>query len=198
MTDFGLLTTPQLHHIVRMANSPNPALHRRASEEGYYTMLADAYKAILHVRVSSSLRYHRALTCCVCSLLVSRPLPARRVLRCMRRGGCFASEPSPSLALNTSVSHVPMFSLHVQGVDPAPSKRGPVVFDGAHGIGAPKLALLAPKLAGVLNIAIRNGVEVSVSGKEVLHMTIRFSLTVLGPHGMCLPGPGGAERRGRC
>jgi hypothetical protein len=58
-----------------------------------------------------------------------------------------------------------MFSLYAQGVDPAPSKRGPVVFDGAHGIGAPKLALLAPRLAGVLNIAIRNGVEVSVSGK---------------------------------
>jgi hypothetical protein len=34
------------------------------------------------------------------------------------------------------------------------------VFDGAHGIGAPKLQMLAPKLAGYLHMSIRNGVEV--------------------------------------
>ncbi len=68
VTDFGLLTTPQLHHIVRMANSPNKALHRRASEDGYYTMLADAFKAILHVRGAHVSR-------------MSQPHPARAVLR---------------------------------------------------------------------------------------------------------------------
>ncbi len=52
------------------------------------------------------------------------------------------------------------FAAVTQGVDAAPAKRGPVVFDGAHGIGAPKLTLLAPKLAGYLDMSIRNGVEV--------------------------------------
>jgi hypothetical protein len=56
----------------------------------------------------------------------------------------------------------------VQGVDAAPAKRGPVVFDGAHGIGAPKLQMLAPKLAGYLDMSIRNGVEVGDHQKNFL------------------------------
>jgi hypothetical protein len=46
-----------------------------------------------------------------------------------------------------------------QGADAAADARGRVVFDGAHGIGAPKLALLAPHMSKYLNIEIRNGVE---------------------------------------
>jgi len=42
--DFALQTTPQLHHIVRMFNIQKSEW---ASEEGYYTMLAEAYQTIL-------------------------------------------------------------------------------------------------------------------------------------------------------
>jgi len=42
--DFGLQTTPQLHHIVRMFNIQKSEW---ASEEGYYNMLAEAYQKIL-------------------------------------------------------------------------------------------------------------------------------------------------------
>jgi len=42
--DFGLQTTPQLHHIVRMFNIQKSEW---ASEEGYYSMLAEAYQKIL-------------------------------------------------------------------------------------------------------------------------------------------------------
>ena len=49
VTDFGLLTTPQLHHIVRMANATDPAVKPWASEAGYYSMLASAYNDILQV-----------------------------------------------------------------------------------------------------------------------------------------------------
>jgi phosphoacetylglucosamine mutase len=34
-----------------------------------------------------------------------------------------------------------------------------VVFDGAHGIGAPKLLALAPHLEGLVTLEVRNGVE---------------------------------------
>ena len=54
VTDFGLLTTPQLHHIVRMANSTDPASVPWRSEEGYYAMLAAAYRDILQVEWHSS------------------------------------------------------------------------------------------------------------------------------------------------
>lgn len=43
--DFGLQTTPQLHHIVRMFNIQKSEW---ASEEGYYNMLAEAYQKILY------------------------------------------------------------------------------------------------------------------------------------------------------
>jgi phosphoacetylglucosamine mutase len=49
VTDYGLLTTPQLHHIVRMANSNDATDKKWASEEGYYQMLASAYADILQV-----------------------------------------------------------------------------------------------------------------------------------------------------
>ena len=52
--DFGLLTTPQLHHVVRMSNSTVPGDSALATEEGYYTMLATAYKDILQVCVVQS------------------------------------------------------------------------------------------------------------------------------------------------
>ena len=46
-----------------------------------------------------------------------------------------------------------------QGVDPAPEARGKVVFDGAHGVGAPKLSLLAPSMAALVHMEVRNPVE---------------------------------------
>ncbi len=39
-------------------------------------------------------------------------------------------------------------------MDPGASARGRVVFDGAHGIGAPKLQLLSPYMTGLLNIEV--------------------------------------------
>ncbi len=52
--DYGLLTTPQLHHIVRMANSTGADAAKWASEEGYYTMLSEAYADILQVHFHRS------------------------------------------------------------------------------------------------------------------------------------------------
>eukprot|EP00310_Coccolithus_braarudii_P001141 CAMPEP_0183379038 /NCGR_PEP_ID=MMETSP0164_2-20130417/125223_1 /TAXON_ID=221442 /ORGANISM="Coccolithus pelagicus ssp braarudi, Strain PLY182g" /LENGTH=553 /DNA_ID=CAMNT_0025556615 /DNA_START=33 /DNA_END=1694 /DNA_ORIENTATION=- len=51
--DLGLLSTPQLHHLVRMTNGEKgagPYVGDTAawnSEQGYYTMLADAFSALL-------------------------------------------------------------------------------------------------------------------------------------------------------
>jgi len=48
-TDCGLLTTPQLHHLVRLGNGAGKALIGPAewnSEEGYYTMLWQAYSQL--------------------------------------------------------------------------------------------------------------------------------------------------------
>lgn len=55
--DKGLLTTPQLHHIVRMHNFPALAGPdgRYAGEDGYYTMLADGFKGVTAGVSSSSL-----------------------------------------------------------------------------------------------------------------------------------------------
>ncbi len=39
-------------------------------------------------------------------------------------------------------------------MDPGASTRGRVVFDGAHGVGAPKLQLLSPYMTGLLNIEV--------------------------------------------
>lgn len=47
VVDCGVLTTPQLHHIVRMKNKGKAEW---ASEKGYFKMLADAYRDILEVR----------------------------------------------------------------------------------------------------------------------------------------------------
>ncbi|EGV61648.1 phosphoacetylglucosamine mutase [Yamadazyma tenuis ATCC 10573] len=43
-TDFGLLTTPQLHYLVRTKNDPKFGTH---TEAGYYTKMADSFKANL-------------------------------------------------------------------------------------------------------------------------------------------------------
>lgn len=47
VTDCGLLTTPQLHHIVRMVNLGGRYASAYGSEDGYYRMLAEAYEEIL-------------------------------------------------------------------------------------------------------------------------------------------------------
>jgi phosphoacetylglucosamine mutase len=46
VVDYGLLTTPQLHHIVKMTNEGGAKL-KWASEEGYYEMLSEAYLGLL-------------------------------------------------------------------------------------------------------------------------------------------------------
>lgn len=47
VTDYGVLTTPQLHHIVRQINAGGRAQEEWGSEEGYYVMLEQAYRDIL-------------------------------------------------------------------------------------------------------------------------------------------------------
>lgn len=90
--DWELLSTPQLHHMVRMVNMGGDCQTKWGSEDGYYQMLADAYRDIL------------------------------------------------------------------QGVAPAPDARGKVVFDGAGGVGAPKLERLKGFFADLLHMEVRNGV----------------------------------------
>jgi phosphoacetylglucosamine mutase len=87
--DFGLQTTPQLHHIVRMFNFQKSDW---ASEEGYYAMLAEAYEMVL------------------------------------------------------------------AGADPNKAGRGRLVVDGAHGVGALKMPVMAEKLTAFLDIEVRNAV----------------------------------------
>jgi hypothetical protein len=63
VVDFGLLTTPQLHHVVRMANIGGDVAAKWASEDGYYRMLAEAYGNILQVRFTCA----RETRVCVCT-----------------------------------------------------------------------------------------------------------------------------------
>lgn len=44
--DFGILTTPQLHYIVRCTNQPSYGI---ASELGYYTKLSNAFKSFIEL-----------------------------------------------------------------------------------------------------------------------------------------------------
>lgn len=49
--DYGHLTTPQLHHMVRCVNTENtPYAFGEATEEGYYKKMAEAFKTIVHGR----------------------------------------------------------------------------------------------------------------------------------------------------
>lgn len=50
-TDYGILTTPMLHHMVRCHNTKNsPRPFGEASEEGYYKKMANAYKKAMYGR----------------------------------------------------------------------------------------------------------------------------------------------------
>lgn len=50
-TDYGLLTTPQLHYIVRCINTLNsPYAFGEPTERGYYEKMSKAFKAIMHGR----------------------------------------------------------------------------------------------------------------------------------------------------
>lgn len=50
-TDYGLLTTPQLHYIVRCINTLNtPYAFGEPTEKGYYEKMAKAFKTIIHGR----------------------------------------------------------------------------------------------------------------------------------------------------
>lgn len=50
--DYGHLTTPQLHYMVRCINTQNtPYAFGEATEEGYYKKMANAFKAIMYGRL---------------------------------------------------------------------------------------------------------------------------------------------------
>jgi phosphoacetylglucosamine mutase len=49
--DYGILTTPMLHHMVRCYNTKNsPRPFGEASEEGYYKKMASAFKKAMYGR----------------------------------------------------------------------------------------------------------------------------------------------------
>ena len=49
--DYGILTTPQLHHMVRCINTKGTEYeYGEASEAGYYRKTAEAFKAVMHGR----------------------------------------------------------------------------------------------------------------------------------------------------
>lgn len=46
--DYGIMTTPQLHYVVRCINTKDdPTPYGEPTEEGYYQMLGDAYKQLM-------------------------------------------------------------------------------------------------------------------------------------------------------
>ncbi len=50
-TDYGILTTPQLHYIVRCIYTINlPTAFGEPTEKGYYEKMANAFKTIMHGR----------------------------------------------------------------------------------------------------------------------------------------------------
>lgn len=50
-TDYGYLTTPQLHYMVRCVNTQNtPYAFGEATEEGYYQKMSNAFKTIMYGR----------------------------------------------------------------------------------------------------------------------------------------------------
>lgn len=50
-TDYGIMTTPQLHYIVRCVNTMNsPYAFGVPTEEGYYEKMAKAFKTLMHGR----------------------------------------------------------------------------------------------------------------------------------------------------
>lgn len=50
-TDYGILTTPQLHYITRCINTANtPYAFGEPTEKGYYEKMANAFKTIMHGR----------------------------------------------------------------------------------------------------------------------------------------------------
>jgi len=49
--DYGILTTPQLHHMVRCINTKGTQYeYGEATEEGYYKKMATAFKTVMHGR----------------------------------------------------------------------------------------------------------------------------------------------------
>jgi hypothetical protein len=50
-TDYGIMTTPQLHYVVRCINTMNtPYAFGEPTEQGYYSKMAKAFKALMHGR----------------------------------------------------------------------------------------------------------------------------------------------------
>jgi phosphoacetylglucosamine mutase len=50
-TDYGIMTTPQLHYIVRCINTLNtPYTFGEPTEQGYYEKMAKAFKILMHGR----------------------------------------------------------------------------------------------------------------------------------------------------
>lgn len=59
LVDFGILTTPQLHFIVRCTNQPSYGV---ASELGYYTKFGSAFKSLVSLRSEVNKNYQSSLT----------------------------------------------------------------------------------------------------------------------------------------
>jgi phosphoacetylglucosamine mutase len=50
-TDYGIMTTPQLHYVVRCINTLNsPYAFGEPTEQGYYVKMAKAFKTLMHGR----------------------------------------------------------------------------------------------------------------------------------------------------
>jgi hypothetical protein len=147
VTHFGLLTTPQLHHIVRMANLGghwqagafsfvswlssygHPTIQHRSpvqaawgGEAGYYRMLAAAWRYVQRGDAAAD--------------------PARHY----HHGAAPAEEQQQHA--ETAAAAAAMAAVC--------ASRGPLLLDCAHGVGGPKAALLAAAMAGLVDIQPRN------------------------------------------
>ena len=60
-TDYGILTTPQLHYVVRCINTQNTQYSfGEPTEQGYYEKMAKAFKTVMHGR---SIQGHVVVDC---------------------------------------------------------------------------------------------------------------------------------------
>ncbi|KAK9453798.1 hypothetical protein V1511DRAFT_462092 [Dipodascopsis uninucleata] len=61
MTDYGVLTTPQLHYIVKALNSVNTSEpYGKPTEEGYYIKLSEAFKSCMQGKSKCSIKVDAA------------------------------------------------------------------------------------------------------------------------------------------
>jgi len=89
VVDHGLLTTPQLHHVVMHANAHllPPLICPRRNESGYFETLCHSYQALLH---TTPLNYLVPLTertvwvDCACGVGYDKVVRLNRMLQCLK------------------------------------------------------------------------------------------------------------------